>query len=59
MKYYQNSSIFFTILLVTSFANVGNTQLTTGCHDYDAVIENTVQLDPQQYEGVWFELYSQ
>ena len=29
--------------------------LTTGCDDFNKVVESTVQLDPTRYDGIWFE----
>lgn len=52
------------ILFLTAIIGLGlelgsivhvNATLTTGCHNLADVISNTVNLDPTQYDGVWFE----
>lgn len=52
-------SLLFTITIVASFTftppKPSNGELTTGCHNHYALIDNTVDLVPSQYQGTWYE----
>ena len=51
-------SLIFLATLVSTFAIKPETvkgELTTGCKNHTALVENTVNIDIDKYEGLWFE----
>lgn len=45
----------FFAIVCSSVGTVSNATLTTGCHDHAQIIHNSVDLDVNRFDGVWFE----
>ena len=48
-------SVIFITGLVIIPTNGVSASLTTGCRDHQQIIDNSVELDVEHYDGVWYE----